>query len=111
MMKLVKENLNERFKEDSDPVTDLGIGKINFEKKYFEVYKTEERKLYKRWRDYCEQFNGKSISGSFHTITGRKTTTIEIVEAEALNDGTVRFRSKDGDVYLSVVDETYKIVS
>lgn len=25
-MKLVKENLNEKFKEDSDPVEDLGIG-------------------------------------------------------------------------------------
>lgn len=30
-MKLVREHINEKFKEDSDPITDMGIGGYTFE--------------------------------------------------------------------------------
>jgi nitrous oxidase accessory protein NosD len=33
-MKLVKEHINEKFEEISDPVADMGIGKIDLEKVY-----------------------------------------------------------------------------
>jgi hypothetical protein len=33
-MKVVKEHINEKFEEISDPVADMGIGKIDLEKVY-----------------------------------------------------------------------------
>jgi hypothetical protein len=36
-MKLIREHINEKFQEDSDPVEDLGIGMRNFLEKEYEI--------------------------------------------------------------------------
>ena len=40
-MKIVREHINEKFTEDSDPIQDLGIGlKLLIEKWFLEINKT-----------------------------------------------------------------------
>lgn len=64
-MKLVKEHINEKFVEDSDPIKDMGIGKlINLYEKAKELTGSDDLYLY-RWVDYYTSLNGKTISGYF----------------------------------------------
>ena len=49
----------EKFIEDSDPVHDMGIGKIDFSEKYYEILSPAEM----AWDEYVAQFVGKTISG------------------------------------------------
>jgi len=49
----------EKFTEDSDPIHDLGIGKIDFSEKYYEILSPAEME----WDEYVGQFVGKTISG------------------------------------------------
>lgn len=56
-MKLVKEHINERFVEDSDPIKDMGIGMNTFEniKKGDIIIRTKQNIKFKNIRigDYC----------------------------------------------------------
>jgi hypothetical protein len=49
----------EKFSEESDPIHDMGIGKIDFSEKYHEILAPAEME----WDEYLSQFVGKTISG------------------------------------------------
>lgn len=69
-MKLVKQYLNEKFTEDSDPVHDLEVGGIDL-KKYHE---DNVKPAIKEWFKYLVSFRGKNIT--FTDINGKKLTFI-----------------------------------
>jgi len=63
-MKLVREYINEKFSEDSDPIKDMRIGteRINFQEAYDII--NPYNKL-DGWLRYLRSFVGKTISGKF----------------------------------------------
>jgi hypothetical protein len=73
-MKLVREHINERmgFTEDSDPITDLGIGGIDIIKEWNDLndklsYEPDESRVEKEWTKLLSDlFIGKYVTGNFH---------------------------------------------
>jgi len=49
--------VNEKFKEESDPVKDMGIGGIDLK----QVYKNTALKGVKDWEKFLNQFIGKRV--------------------------------------------------
>jgi len=64
-MKIVKENLFEKFLEDSDPIHDLGIGNINLGKIRAELKKEFKEKFVQTFKDLLLN---KSLSGHFNEV-------------------------------------------
>lgn len=64
-MKLVRENINEKFADKSDPVHDMGIGKINLLEKYHDIMDAAIAK----WEKFVAQFIGQTISGKMTDYT------------------------------------------
>ena len=69
-MKLVKQYLNEKFTEESDPVHDLEVGGIDL-KKYHE---DNVMPAIKEWFKYLVSFKGKKVT--FTDTFGKKLTFI-----------------------------------
>ena len=103
---IVKESINEKFKEDSDPIHDLGIGGISFEEKRKETIGAEYLKS-SEWLDYLRSLIGKTISGDF----GKKgIKTFKICHYESYNRGTrLNFYDEDDNLYLVQPDKRYII--
>jgi len=104
--KKVKESVNEKFTEDSDPIHDLGIGGISFEEKRKETIGAEYLKS-SEWLDYLRSLIGKTISGDF----GKKgIKTFKICHYESYNRGTrLNFYDEDDNLYLVQPDKRYII--
>jgi hypothetical protein len=62
-MKIVREHINEKFSEKSDPVKDLSVGGVVFGKEFDRIYKNVEDKLYDQWVDFVHSFKGKWLEG------------------------------------------------
>jgi hypothetical protein len=74
-MKLVREHINEKFTEDSDPIADMGIGTtiINFEKLRNEVKPEIGFTELKFWvENILPPLVGKKILGEFENVGIKK---------------------------------------
>lgn len=60
-MKVVREILYEKFEEKSDPVSDMGIGKI----KPDDIYNEFVSPGIKKWQEFVKSLAGKTITGKF----------------------------------------------
>jgi hypothetical protein len=84
-MKLVKEHINEEFKEKSDPIADMGIGGIDMLKAYKETVVDGIN----RWYQFLNDLDliGKKVTfksmpmSTEHTITVTKITKGELPNA------------------------------
>ena len=103
---IVKESINEKFKEDSDPIHDLGIGGISFEEKRKETIGSDLIKS-SEWLDYLRSLIGKTITGDFGE-NGIKT--FKICHSESYHRGTrLNFYDEDNNLYLVQSDKRYII--
>lgn len=66
-MKIVREHINERFEEESDPIADLGIGGIDLTRYILEL--TQGTKDDSKAKEYLSSLIGKFISGFFRKGT------------------------------------------
>jgi hypothetical protein len=82
-MKIIREYINEKFKQESDPISDLGIGGVNFYDEYMERYALEEHKLFKEWQNFVMQFKGKWFFGKMDKYPKGKYSS-ERVESKVL---------------------------
>jgi hypothetical protein len=119
-MKIVREHINEKFTEKSDPIEDMGIEKINFKEEFNKQYFIPERKIYNKWEEFINQFKGKIIVGKFAKYIPKVyEPTMEYAEVKfekitmnvegILNlevDGGTRF---GGSTYCMVEGESYQI--
>jgi hypothetical protein len=70
-MKLVREHINEKFEEHSDPIRDLGIGGINLEDEWNAMRKEFKQKkvsdsIFYLWQQRLEElFLGRKVTGNF----------------------------------------------
>jgi len=113
-MKLVKEHINEKFSEDSDPIKDLQIGGININKEWNELwkrlsYESDESQIDKEWKKLLKQFFvGKIVTGNFHQgnsdsygglhyeLTTRKPVVrIELEDSEGPGEFSLVTKEKD----------------
>ena len=84
-MKIVKEHINEKFTQESDPIKDLGIGKINLYEMYLKFVPEEHRNinnqhLHKKWLNYLkETFKGRTIEFK-HGIYGDQVVVKKIID-------------------------------
>jgi hypothetical protein len=102
-MKIVREHINEKFSEESDPIRDLGIGaKVDINKEWEDLNEefdngNEGDDIYVAWKHRLEQiFLGRKATGNFaqgnsssygavqHHITTK--TPIVRIEIEGDND-------------------------
>lgn len=65
-MKLVREHINEKFKRDSDPIEDIGIGgeEIDFYEKAKELIYSK-RNGFENWIKYIKDISKKQVYGTF----------------------------------------------
>jgi len=115
-VKRIRENINEKFAEKSDPVKDMGIGKINFKDEFHKQYFIPASALYEDWFDYVNQFKGKWIIGKFHLYEYRGDYSGKIVHAEVKftqidmnNEGVLDLKTSDNRTYCMLDDESYII--
>lgn len=116
----------EKFEENSDPIKDMGIGKIDFDEAWREIMSPAEME----WDQYVSQFVDKTISGTFSIvyypgIQGTYSRTpyaiqgvnihhsgvykkFKIVDYEAdIITGKIIFKGDDGNKYTTIPEETY----
>lgn len=115
-MKKVKEILYEKFEDRSDPVKDMGIGKISFGEEFQERYKVPQIQLYKEWEKFIKQFKGKWICGKFHLYEHKGDYSGKIVEAEVKvtkitmnDDGILNLECEGNRTYCIKPNEKYTI--
>jgi hypothetical protein len=111
-VKLVQEYLYEKFTEKSDPVHDMGIGKVSFAVLYSEMVGPALDK----WNKFLKSLIGKTISGNmevFDVIRGtiRIKGKVKIVGAEPTDEvwGNVNIIDEKGNHYILDGDEDYII--
>ena len=107
-MKLVKEILYEKFTEDSDPIADMGIGKIIFDDTYKEIFKTPNEK----WNKFAKSLLGKTVEGHIDFSQGGTFTpdaTIRYfgdIEATAIKKIKIKsIKAWPGHSNVFVIDE------
>ena len=116
-MKIVRENINEKFTEKSDPIKDIGIGKINFKDEFHTQYFKPANELYKKWQEYVNQFKGLWICGKFHRYAYTGDYEGKIVYAEVKftkitmnNEGVLNLENDQTRyTYCMMDNETYEI--
>lgn len=117
-MKLVREHINEKFSEKSDPIQDMGIGKINFREEFAKKYKIPETKLYDEWRKWVYQFKGMWIEGTFHRYGALNKVEYEPEPVHAKvkftaitmnNEGILNLQVEGGITYCIIKGESYQI--
>jgi hypothetical protein len=116
-MKLVRENINEKFKEESDPIRDMAIGTVSLHeiaKKTIGNKKLRNGK--NQWRNYLHSLIGKKITGKFYIAYDDKTTrklkeyTFIIKSCHSYFDGTeIMIVGDDGIQYVTNKNERYVI--
>lgn len=68
-MKIVKEHINEKFIDKTDPIVDMGIGGIDLK----QVYQETAGVGIKNWEKFLKQYRGKQIT-IFDKHTKRNVT-------------------------------------
>lgn len=71
-MKLVKESLYEKFTPESDPIKDMGIGKI----RPFNVYHELVMPGISKWYEFLKSLRGKTIEGYMGAFTPDSTVNM-----------------------------------
>ena len=107
--KIVKENLNEKFTQESDPIKDMRIGGINPAEKWKQLLIPAEKEL----RDYCLLVKGKRLKGNFRTevgINAKKynltTGRIKQINAQFPNNASFKSIVKHfDDMFIIFIDE------
>jgi len=102
--------LHEKFEEDSDPIKDLGIGKIDIHKHCKELkLKNDSLQLP---REFLESLIGKTISGNFKRGFFETTSFYKFkIFSYVMAFGTDRIEFKDelGNYYVVLQHEAYHI--
>ena len=92
-MKLVREHINEKFTQDSDPIKDMGIGEIDLSK----IYKETVINGINRWYKFLNDLDliGKTVTFESMPLRDEKTITItEIKRGDLPNE--IYFHEKAG---------------
>lgn len=118
-MKLIREYINERFEEESDPINDMGIGAVSF---YEIAQKTiRNRKIsvfdaLNKWSTYLESLQGKKIMGKFYVYTNNvkspKLALCEFIvkDCTSYRKGSyIMFSGKDKIFYQTSKNERYVV--
>lgn len=115
-MKKVREILYEKFDTESDPIKDMGVGRISFGEEFQERYKTPQTQLYKKWIKFINQFKGKWICGNFHLYEHKGDYSGKMVYAEVKftkitmnDDGILNLETADNRTYCIKPEEKYMI--
>lgn len=123
-IKPITESLNEKFSENSsDPIKDLGIGKIKFIYTYREIEKEYDNDFTMasiKWREFLQQFVGKQIIGKMHVHSrissiwhdGHFRITVKEITADRdFEDADNIFvvAEEDNNTYLLNLYEAYSI--
>jgi len=115
-MKLVKEILYEKFTDKSDPIKNMGIGKINFKDEFHTQYFEPANKLYKKWKSFINQFKGKWICGNFWVYEhkgdyhGKKVhAEVKFTKITMNNEGVLNLETEPNRTYCMLDDESYEI--
>jgi hypothetical protein len=89
-MKLVKEYLNEKFTEDSDPIKDMGIGLKDYSEAAYKLdnYMPEDKDL---MNEYYEILNSDE---GVYTKINKLTSFLQ----EYINDQLFRYFPKEGTI-------------
>ena len=83
----------EKFEQESDPIHDLGIGKLNLNDDFNTIYGNIKRKAAQEWIDFLKKtLVGKTLMGEFQTFENgrwggfwnRKIMTITIISIEEI---------------------------
>lgn len=110
--------VTEKFNEKSDPIEDMGIGKIDFKDEFIRQYKNPERKLYKKWEEFMNQFKGKWIEGNFERYGAlnkisyhgeRVKAKVKFTKITMNNEGVLNLEVEGGITYCILKGESYKI--
>jgi len=94
----------EKFVEDSDPISDMGIGNsVNLYKKSLELTKGDRNNL-DDWVEYMKSTYGKTIYGKFiEEGTKRKTKLIKLTIFEM--DSTFNNFNPKRKIYIDVISD------
>jgi hypothetical protein len=113
-MKLVREHINEKFEEHSDPIEDMGMIEIPIHPYIRELY--DQDKSYDRAREFLSSLIGKKLSGKFKIGIGDWDSTEEtyrefIVTRYTFNERRedLWFEDKKAYRYSPMWGETYRI--
>ena len=80
-MKYVKEHINEKFSNESDPIHDLGIGGIDLVKKFDELFKP----VIKEYNNYLLQCKGRRLRGKFRIDNNFNSKKYNIITGKIIN--------------------------
>lgn len=94
----IKENLNEKFSEDSDPVTDLNIGGVVLQDLFDETRKNQlkqiekiKKSMHKKYESYLrELFMGKTITANMKRLATYDAKTMKKVTDPAEGKFTIK---------------------
>jgi hypothetical protein len=114
-MKLVREHINEKFSEDSDPIRDMGIGGISLDEIAKKTIRNRRLKSGRdKWLKYLQSLIGKKINGKFYVYNESQKNLIQctfiIREFRSYQEGSsiTFFDKKDGQ-YHTDKNERYVI--
>jgi hypothetical protein len=100
--------INEKFKEDTDPIKDMGIGteKVDFREKEYDIRPTIH---IKNWLKFLEGFIGKIIKGKFkdddNNIIDKEFKIKNFGSYDSGN--TITFSGNNINYYEIIKDEIY----
>jgi hypothetical protein len=115
-MKLIREHINERFQEESDPIKDMGIGGISFEDIARKTI--QNNKLINgrdKWLTYLKSLIRKKITGKFYIFNDGEKQLIQhtfiIADFVSYLKGTeLVFKDQEDVRYETLKNERYVIV-
>ena len=85
-MKIVKEHINEKFEEKSDPIQDMGIGGVNLGRIRTQLKKEYRKKTLKTYKDLIYK---KTISGKFNEMGIIDSTNNTILNGRGWGNYTI----------------------
>lgn len=122
-MKIVREHINERFSNESDPVHDMEIGaiEINFSDK-MRQYRNDDMDLLKattKWCDWLKTFDGKIIHGNFQNKFNSdyniSNAYLKINHINSYGFGAINAKlelvTDEKETFLIILDQNYFIIN
>jgi hypothetical protein len=106
----LKESLNEKFTEESDPIHDLGIGyNVDFEEIANNTIRNAKNKYGQtKWIEYLRSITGKTITGYFKNEKGIKTFKITYAMS-MLKASKIEIWDEDDNVHITRKNKKYMI--
>jgi hypothetical protein len=127
-MKLVREHINEKFTEESDPIHDMGIGKIKFE----DIYNTlQPPNIQEKWKKFVYDLKGRTIIGRMGPTGFTKDATgayigggitsrsgvfelpilkVKVAQSQPIYEpGNIMIKDDKGNNYVLIYNEEYII--